>query len=88
VTAGVLNPLSGTFLGSQAVAGGQNISVVVNNNNTAIGTVASPIAIPNGAEGASAIYNPIALGEGLLSVVQPTGFSIPAAFSSVVVKVQ
>jgi hypothetical protein len=72
----------------QFVAGGSPVTVEVTNSNTAAGSLGSTkLTIPGGAGGATTLFKPAAVGEAILSVVVPAGFSAPAKNSSITANV-
>ncbi len=80
---------SNNFLGSQAVAGGTSVSVVVSKSSEppVVGNVATPIVIPGGSSEGVGQFTPLAVGQTTLSVTQPTGFSLPNTFTTLVARV-
>jgi hypothetical protein len=64
------------------------VSVDVTSSTLSVGTITvSPVTIPAGSAGATSGFQPGSSGSSTLSVNVPTGFSVPAAYGSVVATV-
>jgi hypothetical protein len=64
------------------------VSVNVTSSTLSVGTITvSPVTIPAGSAGATSGFQPGSSGSSTLSVNVPTGFSVPAAYGSVVATV-
>jgi len=72
----------------QLVSGGSPVTVEVTNSDTAVGSlVSTKLTIPGGSGGAITVFKPAAVGETILSVVVPAGFSAPAKNASIIANV-
>lgn len=76
-----LDPTTRQFVGVQALAGGQSVSVTLNSSQPGIGTVASPVIInggPSTSNGLLTQFSPLAQGNTVVSVT-PLGTSCSPA---------
>lgn len=90
----MLNP-GNTFNSVQALRGGYGpLSVTVASNNTGVGTIITPVTIPQGNFVGTTTFTPVSLGNTTLSVTQPPGGFVappsfpPNSYTSVLVTVQ
>jgi len=75
---------SGNFVVVQPVRGGASITVNVTNSNPEVGTIgASRLTIPSGSLNATTPFDFRTVGETTLSVDVPSGFRLPAQFTTV-----
>lgn len=72
----------------QPVRPGLTVSVTMTSDNTAAGTITSPIAFSGGQSSSSATFHAVAVGTAHVSVGTPTGFSTPTSRTSVTATVQ
>ena len=80
LTSSRLNPATLLRETDQPVRGGFTPSVAVTSSDTSVGTITvSPLAFDSGVTSRSTAFHPLAIGTTVLSVVQPDGFTNPAA---------
>jgi len=72
----------------QPVRPGLTVSVPMSSDNTATGTISTPVAFSGAQSSASATFHAVALGTAHVSVGTPTGFSTPTSRTSVTATVQ
>ena len=74
----LLDPNNGnSFLQTQQLAGGSSLSVSLNNSLSTVGTVGSPVTIAGGSDTGTTVFHPLASGQTTISVVQPSGYTLP-----------
>jgi len=67
----------------QPLRAGASATLDLKSNNLAVGTVESPLTIPSGANHVVSRFTPLKLGETVISVSTPPGFSTPKNATSV-----
>ena len=72
----------------QALAGGQSLTVTLNNSNPAAGTVPTTATVAAGASSGVVMFTPVASGQTTVSVVQPTGWTTPTSMTQLGITVQ
>jgi trimeric autotransporter adhesin len=76
------------FKEQQAIAGTSAVTVTVSSQNPAVGTITvSPVSIAPGWPSAATAFQPAQQGTTTISVSQPPGFTVPAAFASLTAEV-
>jgi len=65
---------------TQQLAGGKSVSVVLNNSDSSVGTVTSPVTITGGNDSVNTPFHPVHTGSTVITVTQPTGFTTPGLF--------
>jgi hypothetical protein len=72
----------------QPVRPGLTVSVPMTSDNTAAGTITTPVAFSGGQSSSSATFHAVAVGSAHVTVGTPTGFSTPTSRTSVTATVQ
>jgi hypothetical protein len=83
----VLDPGTNAPVETQALAGGMNLSVDLTNSNPAIGTATSPVGIAGGSDSGVGQFVPLAVGDTVLSVLTPAGFTQATTFTTLTARV-
>jgi hypothetical protein len=76
VMTAVLDPVTGAFLGTQPLAGGQSLRIPIANSDPLIGTVPGSVTLTGGSSSAVADFLPLAPGSARISVETPAGYSV------------
>jgi hypothetical protein len=75
---------SGTYLGSQALAGGSPVQVNVTSQSTSVGTIAlSPVSMLPANNEVSTLFQPMGRGSTVISVAGPAPFVTPSQGASI-----
>ena len=83
IATGILDPNTNGFTMEQPLAGGQSLTLALNNSNPAAATVPSSVTFPGGASSYSLPVTPVAAGSTLVSLPAPMpGFTLPRAGTS------
>ncbi|MDQ6759523.1 MAG: putative Ig domain-containing protein, partial [Acidobacteriota bacterium] len=77
-----LDPNTNAFVSLAPLAGGMSLSVSLDTDNHAVGTIASPITIAAGALSTTAQFTPLQKGMTTITVATPAGFAT-SSFNSV-----
>jgi hypothetical protein len=72
---------------TQPLAGGASRSVSITNSSTAVGTLPTSATIAAGSDNVVVQYTPKAQGTATLGVTQPTGYTAPARYTTLPVRV-
>lgn len=76
-----LDPSTGEFVSIQPLAGGQSVSIFLNNSVPSVGSVVSPVTLTGGNDTVTSTFKPLSQGSTLISVNTPSGFTQPARFT-------
>ena len=76
VMTAVLDPITGAFLRTQSLAGGQLLHIPLANSDASIGTVPASVTLTGGSSSAIAEFIPRAPGSARISVETPVGYSV------------
>lgn len=71
----LLDRSTNSVIGTQPLAGGLSVSVLLNSGSPNVGTVTSPVSISGGSETGTAIFTPVSPGQTAISVFTPAGFT-------------
>ena len=66
---------SDNFVSTQQLAGGLSLTISLSDSNSAIATVPSSVTIMGGSDRTTAAFTPTAVGQAVISVVRPTGYT-------------
>jgi hypothetical protein len=66
---------SDNFVSTQQLAGGLSLTISLSDSNSAIATVPSSVTIMGGSDQTTAAFTPTAVGQAVISVVRPTGYT-------------
>ena len=83
----VLLDSSLNFVSQMALAPGASANVTVNSSSGLVASITSPVAIPGGSVSGTATLQPLNSGITNVSVVQPSGFSVPTQGTSIAVTI-
>jgi hypothetical protein len=83
VTMAQLDPSTNAYVTTQQLAGGKTLSITLNNQSSAIGTVVSPVSITGGNDTVVSPFTPFSLGQTIITVNQPAGFSTPSNLTGI-----
>ena len=83
----LLDPATNGYVASQPLAGGMTLSVSLTNSNPAVGTVTTPVTISANSDNGVAQFNPLAVGQTTIAVVQPAGYTTPSNNTVLTVRV-
>lgn len=83
-----LNPTTLAIQQIQSIRGGLTVDVPVTSSDTAVGVITtSPLSFAENVSFVNGSFDPLTAGTSTISVVQPTGFSTPSNFQSIVATV-
>lgn len=75
VITALLDPATQAFVRTQPLSGGLSLSVALENTSPEIGTVSSPVTIAGGTDTANTDFVPLSVGQTLLTVIPPAGYT-------------
>ena len=79
--------VSSTFVSTQPLAAGLSLVVPVSSDNPSAGTLPPTATITGGSSDATVQFTPVAVGNSVLRVTQPAGYTMPSQFTTVLARV-
>jgi hypothetical protein len=87
VSVAMLDPATHATVQTQSLAGGMTLSATLTNSNPAVGTVPASASIAAGSDSVIVQFTPLSVGQTILSVPAPAGYTVPGDNSSLTVRV-
>ncbi|HET8925758.1 MAG TPA: kelch repeat-containing protein [Candidatus Acidoferrum sp.] len=89
ITPAMLDPSTLNFAGNQTLRAGFAVNVSVNSSDATVGTIStSPVAFTGNSTFVNTTFQALKAGSTFISVVPPTGFSLPGNFQQILATVQ
>ena len=67
----------GAFQGTQQLAGGLSLTLALSDSNSAVATVPASLTVGSGSDHTDVAFTPVAVGQAIISVVTPAGYTVP-----------
>ena len=78
---------STAFVATQPLAAGLSLSVSMSSDTTSVGTVPATATITGGSSDATVQFTPASVGNTVLRVTQPAGYTLPSQFTALLARV-